>query len=52
MHLYPDSVLQQVLDARAAAKEAAAREQTEAPTDSADNDSFSQELLNQLLGRG
>lgn len=42
---------QQVPDARAAAKEAAAREQTEAPTDGTDDDSFSQELMNQLLGR-
>lgn len=49
---YSRQVGQQVLDARAAAKEAAAQEQTEAPTDSTDDDSFSQALLDQLLGRG
>ena len=49
---YSRQVGQQVLDARAAAKEAAAQEQTEAPTDSTDDDSFSQVLLDQLLGRG
>ena len=49
---YSRQVGQQVLDARAAAKEAAAQEQTEAPTDSTDEDSFSQALLDQLLGRG
>lgn len=49
---YSRDVGQQVLDAWAAAKEAAAQEQTEAPTDSTDDDSFSQALLNQLLGRG
>jgi hypothetical protein len=49
---YSRQVGQQVLDARAAAKEAAAQEQTETPTDSTDDDSFSQALLDQLLGRG
>ena len=49
---YSRQVGQQVLDARAAAKEAAAQEQTEAPADSTDDDSFSQALLDQLLGRG
>lgn len=49
---YSRQVGQQVLDARAAAKEVAAQEQTEAPTDSTDDDSFSQALLDQLLGRG
>lgn len=49
---YSRQVGQQVLDARAAAKEAAAQEQTEAPPDSTDDDSFSQALLDQLLGRG
>lgn len=49
---YNRQVGQQVLDARAAAKEAAAQEQAEAPTDSTDDDSFSQALLDQLLGRG
>lgn len=49
---YSRDVGQQVLDARAAAKEATAQEQTGATTDATDDDSFSQELLNQLLGRG
>ncbi len=49
---YSRQVGQQVLDARAAAKEAAAQEQTDAPIDSTDDDSFSQALLDQLLGRG
>lgn len=49
---YSRDVGQQVLDARAAAKEAATQEQTGMTTDTTDGDSFSQELLNQLLGRG
>lgn len=49
---YSRDVGQQVLDARAAAKEAATQDQTGVTTDTTDGDSFSQELLNQLLGRG
>lgn len=46
---YSRDVGQQVLDARAAAKEAVAQEKTETTTDSTEDD-FSQALLNQILG--
>ncbi len=49
---YSQKVGQQVLDAKADAKETAAQEQAEAQEGSTDDDSFSQALLDQLLGRG
>lgn len=43
---------QKVLDAKAEAKEETAQDQTGTTKDGTDEDSFSQELLKQLLGRG
>lgn len=48
---YSRKVGQQVLDAREAAKEAAAQNQADAQDESTDDDTFSRELLNQLLGK-
>lgn len=49
---YSQQVGNQILEAKKAAKEKAAREQSTTTTDSTDSDSFSQEILKQLLGRG
>lgn len=48
---YSRKVGQQVIDARAAAKEATAQSASETTSES-EEDSFSQEILKQLLGRG